>query len=153
MTVLRRADPRDPALRPAIDAHLAAMEAASPPGSSHALTPESLAGPGVSFFTLSDQGAVAGVGALKRLSVTHDELKSMHIVPAFRRRGLGRVLLRALMNTARTGGVTRLSLETGRAPAYAAAVALYRSEGFSDCAPFADYTDDPASLFLTRYLH
>ncbi|MCC5984363.1 MAG: GNAT family N-acetyltransferase [Rhodobacteraceae bacterium] len=128
------------------------MEAASPPGSSHALTPESLAGPGVSFFTLCDQGAIAGFGALKRLSASHGELKSMHILPAFRRRGLGRVLLRALMDTARTEGFTRLSLETGCPPAYLAAVALYRSEGFSDCAPFAGYTDDPASLFLTRDL-
>ena len=152
MAALIPASPLDPQLRPAIEAHLAAMLAASPPGSSHALTPRALAGPGVRFFALRADGAVAGFAALKRLSATHGEVKSMHVLEGLRGRGLGRVLLRRLLEVARADGLTRLSLETGRPPAYAAAVALYRAEGFMPCPPFADYADDPASLFLTRTL-
>ena len=149
MTRLIPADPRDPALRPAVEAHLAAMLAASPPGSSHALAPEALAAPGVHFFALHDGGAVVGFGAWKRLGPGQAELKSMHVLAARRGRGLGRALLHHLMTAARAEGITRLSLETGHDPAYGAAIALYRRAGFVDCAPFADYTDDPASLFLT----
>lgn len=153
MAALVPADPRDPALRPAVEAHLAAMQAASPPGSSHALPPDALAGQGVRFFALrDDDGAVAGFGALKRLSATHGELKSMHVLPALRGRGLGRALLQGLIAVAQAEGMTRLSLETGRQPAYAAATALYRAAGFDLCDPFAEYDDDPASLFLTRRL-
>ena len=150
------ADPCAPALRPLVERHLADMRAASPPGSSHALGPAALAGPGMRFLALEEGGAVLGFGALKRLSpeygTGHGELKSMHVLAAARGRGLGRALLRALMALARDEGMARLSLETGVQPAYAAAVALYRAEGFVDCPPFADYRPDPASLFLTLRL-
>ncbi len=146
------ADPCAPAMRPLVERHLEDMLATSPPGSSHALDPAALAGPGVRFFALYEGGEVIGFGALKRLSADHGELKSMRILAPARGRGLGRVLLRLLIAEARAMGLGRLSLETGVQPAYAAAVALYRTEGFADCPPFADYTPDPASLFLTRLL-
>ena len=148
--VLGSANPCAPELRPLVERHLADMLAASPPGSSHALEPAALAGPGVRFLALREGGRVAGFGAIKRLSAAHGELKSMHVPVALRGRGLGRVLLRELMAAARAEGLTRLSLETGVQPAYAAAVALYRAEGFEECPPFADYDPDPASLFLSR---
>jgi putative acetyltransferase len=149
---LRRADPREPALRPLVLRHLADMQAASPPGSSHALGPEALAEPGVAFFVLEEDGAPLAFGALKPLEPGHCELKSMHVLAEARGRGLGRRLLRALMAQAAADGMVRVSLETGRPPAYAAAVMLYLGEGFVECPPFADYRPDPASLFLTRRL-
>jgi putative acetyltransferase len=149
---LRAADPCSPELRPLVERHLADMLAASPPGSSHALDPAALAGPGVRFLALYEGEAVVGFGAVKRLTAAHGELKSMHVLAAARGRGLGRRLLRLLMHEARADGLTRLSLETGMQPEYAAAVALYRAEGFADCPPFGDYGPDPASLFLTRAL-
>jgi putative acetyltransferase len=36
--------------------------------------------------------------------------------------------------------------------AFAAARRLYESFGFTYCAPFASYVDDPNSVFLTRVL-
>lgn len=149
---LRPADPCAPDLRPLVERHLADMLAASPPGSSHALDPAALAGPGVRFFALAEGAAVAGFGAIQRLCPDHGELKSMHVLAAARGRGLGRQLLRLLMAEARAMGLARLSLETGVQPEYAAAEALYRAEGFADCPPFAGYLPDPASLFLTRFL-
>lgn len=146
------ADPRAPDLRPLVERHLADMLAASPPGSSHALDAAALAGPGLSFFSLREGAQVLGFGAIKRLSAEHGELKSMHVRATVRGRGLGRLLLRLLIAEARAEGLARLSLETGVQPDYAAAVALYRAEGFADCPPFADYRPDPASLFLTLRL-
>lgn len=146
---LRPADPCAPDLRPLVERHLADMQAASPPGSSHAMEPGALAGAGVRFFALEEGAAVVGFGALRRLSADQGELKSMHVLAPARGRGLGRVLLRLLMDEARAGGLRRLSLETGLPPAYAAAVALYRAEGFAPCPPFGGYGPDPASLFLS----
>ena len=146
------ADPLGPGLRPLVERHLADMLAASPPGSSHALDPAGLAGPGVRFLALQEGAEVLGFGALKLLEPGHAELKSMHVRAGLRGRGLGRALLRGLVAEARGMGVVRLSLETGVQPPYAAAVALYRAEGFADCPPFAGYRPDPASLFLTRVL-
>lgn len=149
---LLRADPLAPALRPLILRHLREMEAASPPGSSHALDPEALAEPGMAFFLLQEAGLPCAFGALKPLEPGHGELKSMHVLAEARGRGLGRRLLRGLMAQAVAAGMERVSLETGRPPAYAAAVALYLAEGFAECPPFAGYGPDPASLFLTRRL-
>lgn len=49
-------------------------------------------------------------------------------------------------------GALKLSLETGSAPAFEPALALYRRYGFADCEPFADYKPDPFSRFMTRRL-
>jgi putative acetyltransferase len=44
--------------------------------------------------------------------------------------------------------VRRLSLETGSGPAFDAALALYRSRGFVNGGPFAEYTKSEFSQFL-----
>ena len=65
------------------------------------------------------------------------------------RRGVASQLLDVALGEARARGYRHVSLETGTAPEFAAAHALYRRAGFSDCAPFADYVDDPHSTFMT----
>lgn len=70
------------------------------------------------------------VGALKRLSADHAELKSMHTAQAARRRGAGRAVLNALLDLARSGGCTRVSLETGTLPHFQAAREMYRQASF-----------------------
>lgn len=49
-------------------------------------------------------------------------------------------------------GIPRLSLETGSMEAFAPAWRLYERFGFEDCGPFAEYTLDPSSVFMTRWL-
>jgi len=44
--------------------------------------------------------------------------------------------------------VTTARAQTGRGSAHA----LYRSEGFVECAPFGDYNPDPNSVFMTLEL-
>ena len=45
-----------------------------------------------------------------------------------------------------------LSLETGTMPEFAPARAFYLRHGFEHCGPFAEYTDDPNSVFMTKKL-
>jgi putative acetyltransferase len=74
----------------------------------------------------------------------------MRTASAHRRKGVGRAMLEHIIAEARRRSYTRLSLETGSLPAFEPARRLYESYGFTYCPPFADYTDDPNSVFLTR---
>ena len=61
-------------------------------------------------------------------------------------------MLEHIIAEARGRSYARLSLETGSMPAFEAARSLYESFGFTYCSPFADYIEDPNSVFLTRML-
>lgn len=111
---------------------------------------DSLAAPHITLLGLRQDGILLGVGALARLDPDHGELKSMHTAAEARGRGVARGLLRALLDLAGQQGMTRVSLETGTATAFAAARALYASEGFMICPPFGTYVEDPLSVFMTR---
>lgn len=133
--------------------HAAGMLDNSPPGSCHFLDLSGLKTPDVTFWSAWEGDALLGIGALKQLDAAHGEIKSMRTAPEHLGKGVGARILEKIMATARARGYRRLSLETGSAPAFDAAIALYRKFGFSDCAAFADYpTDDPFSRFMTRVL-
>ena len=123
--------------------------AATAEGSAHALAIEALRAPGIDFWSAWTDDTLLGVGALKRLTPGHGEIKSMHTAESARRRGVGRMMLRHIIAAARESGMARLSLETGAWPFFAPARAFYRSEGFVDCGPFGDYVDDPNSVFMS----
>jgi putative acetyltransferase len=61
-------------------------------------------------------------------------------------------MLQHLIATARPNGMSRLSLESGSWDYFRPAHALYRSHGFVDCPPFADYVLDPNSVFMSLEL-
>lgn len=129
--------------------HNADMHADTPPESIHMMDAAQLAVPEVSFFVMRDIGVPVGMGAYKRIDNDHAEIKSMHILTEVRGRGLSRKMLSHLVDEARAAGFRRLSLETGIQPTFIAARALYAKSGFVDCPPFADYVDDPNSIFMT----
>ncbi len=58
-------------------------------------------------------------------------------------------MLRHIIAIARANGMSRLSLETGSWEYFRPARTLYRSYGFVECAPFADYVSDPNSIFMS----
>ncbi|OLT54687.1 GNAT family N-acetyltransferase [Cellulosimicrobium sp. CUA-896] len=133
--------------------HLDDMYATSPPESVHALDVERLRVPGITFVTArSGDGTLLGCGALKQHDAAHGELKSMRTTAAARGRGVATAVLAFLLDDARRRGLARVSLETGAEEYFAAARRLYARHGFVGCAPFADYTEDPNSVFLTREL-
>ena len=132
--------------------HLDDMYELSPPESVHALDVNGLKGPDVTFWTAREGGLVLGCGALKELSPDHGEIKSMRTPNALRRLGAGRAILDHILRESRVRGYTRVSLETGSMEAFVPARKLYESYGFTYCGPFADYTEDPNSMFMTLEL-
>lgn len=141
-----------PAIHALLDEHLAQMRATSPPESVHALDLDALRAPSISFWSLWEGDTLLGCGALKQLDPQHGEIKSMRTAQDQRRRGAGRTMLAHLIAEARARGYRRLSLETGSQAAFEPARALYRSAGFVPCPPFADYIEDPNSVYMTRWL-
>jgi len=150
--VIARDDPRTPDVLQLLEKHLAFAREHSPPEDVFALPAEGLVSDDVAFFSARDDGRLLGVGALRWLDEAHAELKSMHTAEAARGRGVGRVLVRHLLDVARERGVTRVSLETGSMLAFAPARQLYASEGFVRCPAFGDYRDSPYSTCMTRDL-
>lgn len=148
--LIHEISPTDPSILPLIERHLTLMYASSPACSIHAMDAASLDGAGVRFFAISEGGEPVAMGALKRLSGDHGELKSMHVREDRRGEGLADKLLARLIEAAREAGLTRLSLETGSQDAFAAARAFYERNGFDFCPPFEGYVEDPNSVFMTR---
>ena len=142
----------DPRVVELLHAHLLRARAETAPGSAHALDLSGLRGPEVTFWSAWEGDAVVGVGALKRVSADHGDVKSMHTAEAARGRGVGSAMLRHIMAAARARGMSRLSLETGSWPYFAPARALYARHGFVECGPFGEYREDPNSVFMTVVL-
>ncbi|GAB2728156.1 GNAT family N-acetyltransferase [Nocardia thraciensis] len=132
--------------------HLGEMLAHSPEESMHALDLDELRKPEVTFWSVWDGDRLAGCGALKELDPTHGEIKSMRTAADHRGRGVGSLLLRHLVDTARARNYRRLSLETGAQQFFSPARRLYERHGFRRCGPFAEYLEDPNSIFMTREL-
>ena len=132
--------------------HLRSMQAITPAESVHALPIEALRAPGVTFWSVWEGRDLMGCGALKELDPRHGEIKSMRTVARHLRKGVATALLEHIIAEARARSYGRLSLETGAPAAFAPARNLYSRFGFRTCGPFADYTDDPNSVYMTKEL-
>ena len=146
---IRLDDLSGPEIRALLDEHLSDMRAITPPGSVHALGLDTLRQPGITVWTAWSGRDLLGCGALKALSRTHGEIKSMRTSVSHRRRGVGRAMLDHILTEARSRGFARLSLETGAGAEFEPARRLYASAGFQFCGPFEGYVDDPNSAFMT----
>ncbi len=133
--------------------HLDHMHQLSPPESVHALDLDALRRPEITFWTIwSKDAELMGSGALKSLGDGHGEIKSMRTAEAHRGKGVGQAMLGHILVEARKRSYTKLSLETGPEPGFASALRLYTRFGFTQCGPFADYAEDPYSVFMTMAL-
>jgi putative acetyltransferase len=139
----------DPRVQALLADHFKTARAETAPGSAHALDLSGLKSPDIQFWSAWDGNSVVAMGALKRLSEYHGEIKSMHTVQSQRRKGVGSAMLRHIIDEARQMGLSRLSLETGSWPYFYAAHMLYKRHGFVECPPFGSYIADPNSLFMT----
>lgn len=149
---IRVDDLRGPEIKALLEAHLELMRAITPPESVHALDLEGLRAPDVTFWTMWIEDELLCCGALKELSPTHGEIKSMHTAARARGRGLARKMVDHILNEARSRSYTRLSLETGSFDAFIPARALYADFGFKMTEPFGDYELDPNSAYMTLEL-
>jgi len=145
-------DPRAPEVGAVLARHLAVMQQETPPAHVHALPAERLKDPAVTLFGARRDGVLLGVGAIRRLDDVHAELKSMHTLAEARGQGIGRAMLRLLLQVATADGYKRVSLETGTMVAFEPARRLYQSAGFRPCRPFGEYTVNPYSVCMTLVL-
>ncbi|MGW7681338.1 GNAT family N-acetyltransferase [Kribbella sp. NPDC054772] len=142
---LRAATPTDPdvlALTTAQQAELAAMYGADQP--LVALHPD------IAFTLLALDGAPVGCVGLQPVSPGLGEIKRMYVTPSARGWGLSRVLLDAVEAAARTGGMTRLRLETGTKQVEA--IALYTNHGYGPTPPYPPFENEVASLCYAKDL-
>ncbi|UHQ23551.1 GNAT family N-acetyltransferase [Lysobacter sp. 5GHs7-4] len=132
--------------------HLQGMAQLSPPESIHALDLDGLRRPEISFWSAWQGDELLGCGALKQLDAEHGEIKSMRTAARHLRKGVAAAMLRHLIDEAGRRAYRRLSLETGSMEGFAPARSLYARHGFGACGPFADYVDDPNSVFMSKQL-
>ena len=150
MGFLIRVDALDgPEIADLLRSHLEHAAAHSPPASIHALDLDRLRSPGITFWSVWSDGTLVGCGALRELAPDHGEIKSMHTSRAHRGKGVAAQLLTHILDEARARSYRRVSLETGSMAGFTAARTLYARFGFTVCAPFAGYRDDPNSVCMT----
>ena len=149
---IRLDDLTGPEIAALLNEHVASMYTHSPPESVHALPIEKLRAPEITFWSVWNDGKLLGCGALKELDSQHGEIKSMRTVSKHLRRGVACAVLDHIINEAKRRGYRRLSLETGSMAAFVPARKLYERAGFTYCGPFADYVEDPNSVFMTMQL-
>lgn len=90
-------------------------------------------------------GAPAGCVAMRPLEPGLCEMKRLYVRPGFRGAGVGRRLVEAVVDAARTAGHGSMRLDT--LATMASAQALYRSLGFQPIAPYR-HNPLPGTTFL-----
>jgi putative acetyltransferase len=128
--------------------HLSDVYMASlyPPESNHLVDVSTLEKPNVSFLVARNDGAVVGCCALVSAGDGTAEIKRMFVDPEARGLRIGKLLMDALVATAKDLGLDAIRLETGISQPEA--IGLYRKAGFVEIPPFPPYKLDPLSMFM-----
>jgi putative acetyltransferase len=141
-------DPDSSEVRALLEASDAYAASLYPAESNHMLDLQALRRPSVTFVVARLGAQAVGCAAIVRSDEDWAEIKRMFVDPAARGHRVGRRLLKKLEHIARGSGARALRLETGiRQPE---ALGLYRSHGFTEIPPFADYQPDPLSVFMEK---
>ena len=110
-----------------------------------AALPGDYAPPGGALLLAVEGEAAAGCVALRALDPRTCEMKRLYVRPAWRGRGVGRLLCGAVIARAQTLGYASMKLDT--VPGMTEAVALDRSLGFAPVEPYR-YNPLPGALFM-----
>jgi DNA-binding MarR family transcriptional regulator/GNAT superfamily N-acetyltransferase len=133
-------DPDDPDARYCLAEYVAELNRRSDRGFDPSVgataQPHEVRPPAGAFFVAYLHGEPIGCGAVKHHPDAPGELKRMWIAPTARGLGLGRRLLATLEACARDGGARVAHIETSAV--LREALALYRSTGWVEVAPFND---------------
>ena len=106
------------------------------PRSGSTAEPHEVRAPAGAFLIAYLNGEPIGCGAVKHLPGGPSDVKRMWVAESARGLGIGRRLLRELEQLARESGAGTARLETNAA--LVEAIALYRSAGYTEVAPFND---------------
>jgi len=145
-------DLKGPEIAALLEEHLRCAAAVSPEKSRHALNLDGLRRPDITFWSVWQDGELAGCGALRELGLTHGEIKSMRTATGHLRKGVALAMLQHIAAEARRRGYRRLSLETGAMDYFEPARRLYEKFGFRRCPAFEGYVEDSNSVFMTMEL-
>ena len=132
--------------------HFIELRSVSPEGSAHVLDIPGLKISSIKFWSLWDNNQLIGCGALKFLSDTHGEFKSIRVADKHRKKGMGEKIISHLITEAKKIGIKKLSVETGAGEFFAPARKLFKNFGFKKCKPFAHYKEDPNSCYYSLNL-
>jgi putative acetyltransferase len=141
--------PVSPESEKLIEGSEAALREHYTPDECFSFSPEELLDDRVSFYVARKEGAAVGCIALVNEGA-YGEVKRLYVPHSARGLGIAKILVNHLEDSARSMGLSWVKLETGEE--LAAAVALYKSYGYSVCGTFGDYEDHPASLFMEKAL-
>lgn len=94
--------------------------------------------PGGALYVALLDGVACGCVGIRKLEDGVCEMKRLYVRPAGRGRGMGRRLAETAIHWAREAGYQEMKLDT--LPSMQTAIALYRSLGFVETAP---YTENP----------
>ena len=112
------------------------------PGANHfSLAPTQVAAGDGALLVAYVDAAPVGCGAVRRIDADTAELKRMYVDPSQRGRGIGRAIVMALEQEARTLGVSRVVLETGSR--LHRAIAMYTGLGYAPIPLFGEYLSSP----------
>ena len=89
---------------------------------------------------------IRACGAYRRLEDGSCEMKRVFVPERFQGAGLGRRLCSALIDSARADGFRSMKLDTGNL--MKEALAMYRSFGFMECAPYQAYPEKLMPYFV-----
>ena len=128
--------------------HFIELRSVSPEGSTHVLDIPGLKISSIKFWSLWDNDQLIGCGALKFLSDTHGEFKSIRVADKHRKKGMGEKIISHLITEAKKIGIKKLSIETGAGVFFLPARKLFKKFGFKNCKPFAHYQEDPNSCYF-----
>ncbi|MGB9721631.1 MAG: GNAT family N-acetyltransferase [bacterium] len=90
--------------------------------------PGDYASPDGRLILAVNDGKIAGCVALRKLAVNICEMKRLYVKPEFRGMGIGKKLVKFIIDEAKKIGYSYMKLDT--VPAMKEAIALYRSMGF-----------------------
>jgi DNA-binding MarR family transcriptional regulator/GNAT superfamily N-acetyltransferase len=138
---LRQVDPETPNAQRCLRAYVAELNRRAPErgfGTSRGATaaPHEVRPPRGAFVVAYLRGEAIGCGAVKHHPGAVTELKRMWVAESARGMGLGRRLLEHLEGLAREHGAREARMETS--DVLPEAIALYRSAGYAEVAPFND---------------
>ena len=133
--------------------HFIELRSVSPEDSCHVLDIAGLKDPSIKFWSLWENDALMGSGALKFLDEKHGEFKSIRVNNKFRNKGFGSKVINHLIEEAEKLKITRLSLETGAGDFFIPARKLFIKCGFKDCEPFSGYKKNVNSIYYTKLIN
>jgi DNA-binding MarR family transcriptional regulator/predicted GNAT family acetyltransferase len=138
---IRAVDPEDPDAQRCLRAYVAELNRRAPdrgfdPSRGSTAEPHEVRWPVGAFVVVYLRGEPVGCGAVKHHPGQVTDIKRMWVAESARGLGIGRRLLEHLENLAREHGSREARLETG--DVLGEAIALYRSAGYVEVAPFND---------------